>query len=726
MNPTAAISSTQRRLLRHACRLWSLQTGFTNADGQVVEASPATLSSLLEALSGEKATTEEELRGLILLARKKHIGRMVAPVHVIWEGVTARGVPVHLPEALLARPLRWTIELESGETFQEEARELVADRIRRFEDRAYGRVWLPLRRKLPVGYHRMTVETDGVDATTLLMSAPQKVGAGLPIAGEKRWGIFSPLYGMKSERDWGIGDLAEMEKAQEFTRAFGGAFFGTLPMLPISCESEDCDPSPYSPVSRLFWNEVYLDVPRLVKESASSRAIAKISDPSFAGAILRHRATQHVDYGAVFQSKKAILEILAEEFFDSGAHHGADYRSFLAATPEVEAYSAFRSGGDEKIRRYHLYVQFQMDRALKKLDERVRQGEIAGLYLDFPVGVGRGGFDSQRFASSFLEEANAGAPPDLLFMGGQDWGFAPLHPIHIREQGYDYFIKCVRHHMKYASVLRLDHIMAFHRIYAVPRGASPKEGAYLRYRPDEFYALLSIEAEKSNVRVVGEDLGTVPDEVRDELKRHDCLRMWVLPFEAGQDPEQAMKRAPTRSLACLNTHDMAPFAGFWNSKDIDILGGLGLLSEETKRSMLSERTGTISAWVESLGIRRAMADTASLSGSEREVFGLLLRKMAMSSAELLLINIEDLWAEEEPQNVPGTWKEYPNWRRKLALRLEDWSIDARITDLLNAVSRARLETGRGTSSDATDGTRRNLEESNRHADDPNAGRSPSI
>jgi len=772
------VGTTSREQLRQACRLWGVQPEFTNADGEWVKASPETLRALLSAVSGVGAmvsTTDGDdgddddegsttLVDLIHLAYRARLDRAIEPVLVAWKDARSKSLPVDLPERALRAPLRWTIEREDGQVHQLESHGLQADRLFQFDGVLYARVHLPIPFDLPVGYHRVSCEIEeGREISSRLMCAPARMGASARTKASMRtWGLFSPLYAIRSERDWGLGSLVEMERTQEIARERGGSFFGTLPLLPIDCEgSEGGDPSPYSPVSRLFWNEIYLDVDRLVHESGSARAAGRLAQASFQDGLARLRKEDSVDYGAVFWAKKEILRILADEFFESGHERSPSFRAFLERgriepTEDMkgdaflaEAYASFRARGDAGEIRYHLYVQYQMDRCLEQLKERVRGDELAGLYLDFPVGVNRDGFDGRVFASSFLNEVNVGAPPDPLFLGGQDWGFAPLHPIRTRENGYDYFIRCIRHHMRHASILRIDHIMAFHRLYAIPRGMSPREGAYLCYRPDEFYALLSIEAERAGVRVVGEDLGTVPPVVRDTLKKRGGLRMWVLPFEAGQCPKEAIRGTPVKSLACLNTHDMVPFAGYWAQRDLDILGQLGVLEEgdlergvDLVMKMKKERRATLASWwkdlVESDDSDDEKPTEASISiggaasaGASRLVFEKLIRFMSAGPAELVLVNLEDLWGETEPQNIPGTWKEYPNWRRKHRLFIEEWTRDEGIADLMKSIAKERISTSgttmdRTPEADTSTSPIANGAGADADDDDPDAGRSPPL
>src|SRR5439155_5110677 len=145
----------------------------------------------------------------------------------------------------------------------------------------------------------------------------------------------------------------------------------------------------------------------------------------------------------------------------------------------------------------------------------------------------------------------------------------PLHPERIREQGYRYPIACLRHVLRHAAVVRLDHVMSLHRLFWVPKGLEAENGVYVRYRPEEMYAIVALEASRTGTVVVGEDLGTVSHGVRQSLRRNGLLRSYVLQFEAVPNPRAAIPTAPADALAALDTHDTPPFASFWRGLDIE-------------------------------------------------------------------------------------------------------------------------------------------------------------
>jgi 4-alpha-glucanotransferase len=302
---------------------------------------------------------------------------------------------------------------------------------------------------------------------------------------------------------------------------------------------------------------------------------------------------------------------------------------------------------------------------------------IDGLYLDFPLGVNPNGYDAQKYASSFAKNVSAGAPPDLFFTKGQNWGFAPFDPDAIREQHYDYFRAAIAHHASHAGVLRIDHVMGLHRLFWIPRGADPKDGVYVRYPEDELYAILCVESNRHRCAIVGEDLGTVPRYVPATMKKHGLRRMSVVQYDPSGQPEK-------ESVASVNTHDMPTFAGFWEGRDIDERVDEGLLDARGAREEREKREQVCAALRKFLKARGLLQNGG---GTVRGTLEALLRFLAASSAEIVLVNLEDLWLETEPQNRPGLPER--SWRQKFMWTLDEAQRDPDVTRALREVSEAR-------------------------------------
>jgi 4-alpha-glucanotransferase len=361
--------------------------------------------------------------------------------------------------------------------------------------------------------------------------------------------------------------------------------------------------------------------------------------------------------------------------FAAGANDYALFRSRMESTSGV-----WRQWGEEDeftfdAARYHLYVQFRMQQQLAGLD---------GLYLDFPLGVHPNGYDAWRFDEEFARNVAVGAPPDLYFTKGQNWGFPPLHPLAIREHRHRYFRECIRRQVEHASVLRIDHVMSLHRLFWIPEGMEAADGVYVRYPADELFAVLTIEAQRANAVIVGEDLGTVPQYVPEMMEKHGIHRMFVVQYELKPEGATPAGKPPAGAIGSVNTHDMPTFSGFWNGKDIDDRLEQGLLDEAGAQEERTRRERTRRALIKYLRARRLLQTKES---DTRTVLESLLRFLGTSEAAIVLVNLEDLWLEEKPQNVPGVPDR--SWRQRMRLSLEEMKADEGIVKALRIVDDAR-------------------------------------
>jgi 4-alpha-glucanotransferase len=289
--------------------------------------------------------------------------------------------------------------------------------------------------------------------------------------------------------------------------------------------------------------------------------------------------------------------------------------------------------------------------------------------------------------------ASAGAPPDGFFTKGQNWGFPPVNPNTQRNDQYAYLRRVLRTQLQYAGMLRIDHVMSLHRLFFVPSGYEAKDGVYVRYPEDEMYAVLAIESQRHRSAIVGEDLGTVPAEVRKCMKRHGIKRMFVVQFEAG-DGDPPVAEPPAEAVASLNTHDMPPFAAYWDGLDAELRNEMGLLTKDEVEQQHDARNRTARALGGLLRKEHVVEDgkldrMLNPKLDARDAVHGLLRWMAASPADVLLINLEDLWFERQPQNVPGTSHERPNWRRRMRHTLDEVRSSEEVRNMLLSVSAAR-------------------------------------
>ncbi|HEX7096725.1 MAG TPA: 4-alpha-glucanotransferase [Acidimicrobiales bacterium] len=608
---------------------YGVARSYRNDRGERVDVARDTIVAVLEALGVDTSGRGWIARELAAFDEAA-AARLVEPVLVAWDGV--------LPPSALGTSVRDAgIVLEDGDR---------RDGI--------GALGAPDAR-LPFGYHRLVVSDGARDAHALVISAPRQ--AWRPRGRARHFGVYAPVFALHRDGEPAPGHLAHLSQLLDWVVTHGGDTLLTLPLLAAFLD-EPQEISPYSPISRVMWNELYATLERALPAPDASQT--------------------DIDYvRAAAATRDAIREALRQVDHDPIA--SGDLMRFLAARPDVVDYARFRAaqqrfGRDwrrwpERLRdgtidapdvdprevRYHCVAQWLVDRQLAALATRARDHQLL-LGLDLPLGTHPDGFDVWRHRDLFASTANAGAPPDSFFVGGQDWGFPPAIPTVARATGHDFFHRAIAHHLRHATMLRIDHVMGLERLYWVPRGAPPTSGTYVRYPAEEQFAIVCLESHRAQALIVGEDLGTVPPSIRRAMRRHGITGTWVAQGVLGQLLERGdYVRPPRHTVASLNTHDMPTFAGFLAGTDVDDRVALGLIDDATGRREHRERTVVVGAARSHVGAR-----------DDHELLEGLVEEIGSSDASIVLVGLDDLWLDPRPHNVPGTSTERPNWRKPLA------------------------------------------------------------
>jgi len=686
------------KLARH----YGIQPSFRNGAG-VRQAAPAeSVIALLEAL-GVAAAEGKDWGAALADAEQVENNRLLDPVCVLWQGHPHRVVV--RAGAHSRGKLECLVRLEDGGEVEWSEKLDFA----RTKGGGVAEHIVALPEALPLGYHRLRVKVGRAEAEALLISAPLRATPS-PTG---QWGGFVPLHALHSANSWGIGDFGDMQDVAGWLDSIGGRYMGMLPLL-AGFNLEPFESSPYSPASRLFWNELHLDVARAPEMANCPQAQDLISSHGFQKELADLRGLDLVDHRRCAAAKRRVLELLADSLFASASGRRDAVAAFGPPHSLPADYAAFRANCDKRRVgwpvwpaserdqelpdavfggrdfRYHLYSQFLCFEQLKKKKNQSKDAKQASLYLDLPLGVNGAGFDTWRDKDSFSFGASVGAPPDELFPEGQNWGFPPLSPAGIRENGYRYPIACVRHLMSHAGVIRLDHIMALHRLFWVPSGLKVNQGAYVHYRPDEFYAILTLESHLSGTVVVGEDLGTVPVAVRRAMRKHGIYRNYLLQYEGVAAKNRPPKSPPVDCLAAVNAHDMPPLAGFWEASDIPVRVKAGAIDQIVADNESASRPAV------KRGIVELIQSTGGLAPGDSDVPRRLTDAaycfLAGSDAAMMIVNLEDLMLETRSQNVPGTTdNQHPNWRHKSKYSLERLKAAPEVLQLLSNVNRLRSD-----------------------------------
>ena len=722
-----------RPTLHRLARLHGVQAAYRDGCGRRRHAPPDAVRAMLRALGAPLgAAGPADLRAATAARRRAMWSRPVEPVVVAWGGRGADFL-LRLPETAGRRLPRCRLRLEDGRTrsWTVGADDAPAVDSATADGTRYVARRVPLPAGLSDGYHDLHVEIGGRTWRALVIAAPLRAYDD----GERSWGAFLPLHALHSTGSWGVGDFTDLERLARWVGSCGGRTVGLLPALAAFLGESPFEPSPYLPVSRTFWNELHVDPRRLPEFEHCEPARRLAASRAFRRRVDALRREPLVDYREAMDLRRRVLERLARSLDERPGRRAEAFRTWVRQHPVAQEYAAFRAIGErlarpwpawpaamrpEEIRvepadrdaiRYHLYAQWAAAGQIAQLaDDAGARG--VGLYLDVPVGVHPDGFDVWRHPALFARGAALGAPPDPLFAGGQDWSAPPPHPEAARQDRYAYFRASLAHQMAQATAVRLDHVMGLHRLFWIPNGGGAADGAYVRYPADELYAVVCLESHRHRTRVVGENLGTVPRYVNAALSRHGLARLHVAQFGIAPEAADALARVPRRAFACVNTHDTPTFAGFLAGKDIDERVGRGVLDADRAGPERRRRQGEVAALRGTLGSGRdrgpgepahrvpaASESGADACGSPAESLppvraadlNLLwgcLERLARSTAGVVIVNLEDLWLEAQPQNLPGTGPgQYPNWRRRARYGLEAFRHLPEVAEVLRRLTR---------------------------------------
>jgi 4-alpha-glucanotransferase len=693
--------------LHELATLYGVHLDYWDVTGKQIAAGDESLLRTLQVL-GAPVQGPDDVEAALEQRHRELWERRLEPVAVCWDGYPTE-LLLRCPEADLPHPHQCRLVLESGQTYTWTVKPADLPDAGGVElaGSSYSARRLRLIGPYPLGYHRLTIEGGGHTVECTLIAAP--VRPAEPQAGRpgKTWGLFIPLYALHSARSWGAGDFADLEELVSWVQRQGGGMVATLPVLAAFLD-EPYEPSPYSPASRLFWNEFYLNVESIPEVQKSPKAQALLGARELKDDIAALRKEPLVKYREQMVLKRRILEECARTLAADTTGRRAALEEYLATHPAVRDYAVFRAIGDQRrdawqtwpaalrdgtvtsgdfdpvLADYHCYVQWLAREQLQGLATKARANG-PGLYLDLPLGVNSSSYDTWRHRQAFALDTAAGAPPDSFFTKGQNWGFPPLHPERSREGGYPYLRAYLHHHMKLAGILRIDHMMGLHRLFWIPHGMAAADGVYVSYRAEELYAIFTLEAHRHGTVLVGEDLGTVPEELPGMMAQHNLHRMYVMQYQA-QPREDAMTPIFPGAVASINTHDMPTFAAFWQGLDIDDRRDLGLFDEESAEEEHERRRELISS-IEAFLVERGFLTDEEEASDPQAVLRACLNFLATGPGQVALANVEDFWLETQPQNVPGTWRERPNWMRRARRSLEEFTRMPTVLQALRQIDR---------------------------------------
>ena len=681
--------------LAQAADLWGIERDYWDIFGRHHFANSQVLRAILGSL-GVDASTSGSLDAAIREQRAEHAGRLTPSTLVVFPG---ERVPVSAPADTAASVC---VRLEDGST-------------RSFETRLPDSL-LALPADLPLGYHQITVRTASHEVTSRLIVCPARAftPADTPL---RAAGIGVSLYGLRSARNWGCGDFTDLMAFSAWAQEALGANFVALNPLHAIANRAPYNTSPYLPTCSYYRNFIYIDVEAVPEFARSPLARRLLASGAAQEELATLREANEVQYERVSRLKLLFLRLAFREFLrerNAGTERAREFRAWAEREGDLLHRFAVHAALDEAMHRrcpdvwnwpgwpepfrspdsaetqefarqrwrsvlFYEYVQWIADAQLARAQEQALSlGMTIGLYHDLALATDRFGADPWMLPRFFVHGCRVGAPPDDFSPRGQDWGFPPPNSEAHYRDGYRLFAESIRKVCRHGGALRIDHAMRFFRLFWIPDGMEAVAGTYVRERHEDLLRILALESVRNRVVIVGEDLGTVPDYVRETLSRYGILSYRLFYFEKERSGQfKPPSEYPRLALVSAATHDLPTLAGFWQNRDIEARRQAGVLpDDQSMRRAIDERMSEKQKILDLLHrlrlipaqLPRNAARIPELTGDlQNAIVGLLMDTPSM----LLLLNQEDLFKETDQQNLPGTTAEYPNWRRKMKYALEE-------------------------------------------------------
>jgi 4-alpha-glucanotransferase len=707
---------TFEQLLDRAAAICGVDKGFWDIWGRYHETSREALQAILHAKGFDAADAASLERSLDAYERRDW--ESLLPPSIVTGESAFLELPVTVPSEWLGEKARFRVSAEDGSVTEHilNVSELTAAGAVEASGVSRVRKTAKLPVRLPLGYHEVMITVCGVQATCRIAITPDRAWTPEHLGrGGRAAGIAISLYGVRSNRNWGCGDFADVRQVVDWATDELRAGFVALNPLHAIHNRRPFNTSPYLPNCVYYQNFIYLDAEAVPDFSTSARAKRFRECAETVAEIEALRKSAYVEYERVASLKLRFLKLLFLEFlrerrrgskrsreFDSFVEReGAlleDYATYCALDehlhrrnpdlwlwtqwpaeyqdPCSDATREFRKRHWRSVMLYQ-YLQWQIDVQLREAQQHARDRRMEiGLYHDLALATDRFGCDLWAHREFFVEGCRVGSPPDDFSPKGQDWGFPPPDAARHHADGYRLFAESIRKNCRHGGALRIDHVMRLFRLYWIPDNRDATEGAYVKEPNHDFLKILALESVRNRVVVIGEDLGTVEPEIREVLARFGILSYRLFYFEKNQRggfrrPEQY----PAQSLVSSTTHDLPTSAGFWIGADIEARRAAGVIDEQGAKAQFAARADEKQKMLDALFENNLMPaylprNAAAYPELTGELHNAVVGFLALTPSQLLAINQEDLTKETAQQNLPGTTWQYPNWGRKMRFTVE--------------------------------------------------------
>lgn len=602
--------------------------------------------------------------------------------------------------------------------------------LKNAETRSFGKIeyvrhQLEISEDLEPQYYDLELETNGKKYRSVLAVTPDECYSPQFLQNQKIWGFAAQLYAIKSKRNWGVGDFTDLTELAKICEKNGADIIGLNPLNVLFHDFPE-DASPYSSISRLFLNPIYIDVesvagynPKMLIGEEKNLAAA--------------RNSADIDYTTVYNLKMRVLKKIFDAFIRN--KNSADYKELEAYCQEKgddlqklatfqAIYSEYHTkvnGGwkfwpkelqnphSKDVQKYaelhstevlfFKYLQFLCEKQLLAVYQTIKDLKLKiGLYRDLPVGLCKDSLELWQENDLFIKDCGAGAPPDAFFPSGQKWCLGAFNPFKLKEYAYKPFIKVLREAMKCAGALRIDHVMSLTRLYIIPDNS--EKGTYVHYNFDDMLGIVALESYLNKCMIIGESIGNVPNGFIEKLHERGIYSLSVLWAERWQDGQGLFKlpEAYPQNVVCsIGTHDMAPIKARWFGYDIQTMYDLKMLNEaekveqykarETERKFLLAALDYAGVWPED---DKRKGDYLYGEGYPEGMMVALERYMSRSASKIYLAQTADIFGVNTMQNLPGTNNsQYPNWHRKLPIDLEDFVQNSEFIKAMDAIKSER-------------------------------------
>ena len=662
--------------VREMAKLAGIALSYRDAFGHLVETPLSAVLGLLDALGfpgNEQSAARESLRQL--KARRD----LIASRFIIADADEAPLIPLRNP---VADQVEWRVVGENGDMIDGRSPIVTVANA--------GAVRLPA---LASGCYQLMLRVAAQHTESTIISAPRRCWR--PEEKRKRWGLTAPAYGLVSADNLGIGDFSDIGAMAEAAAKRSASFLGLSPLHALFSFDRSWI-SPYSPSSRLFLDAIYIDPTKIKGFEVLARQL--LAEAGRSSRLEKIRSGGLVSYADVWAVKRSILEAVwdvfrergpSPEFEDFRREHGEalEHHALFEALAEAQnGGSRGRSGfnglnarsddtaafkaANPELTAFHLWLQWLADDQLAAAGNRAKSaGMDLGLFTDLAVGTSPAGSEVWASPTAFLTDTSIGVPPDLLAPNGQNWGLRALSPLAMEDDGMGRYRALIAANMRHAAGIRIDHAFQLRRLFLIPPGLPASHGAYLTYPMDAMLAVLRLESNRAQCVVIGEDLGTAPENFSETIRSSGIFGYRVLFFERDAAREFVAPGAyADMVLAVINTHDLATLQGWWHGQDIKDRVKYDIIDNDEADLASRERDADRKRLVALLLSERILN---SPEIPERAPTAAVARLLAKSRSELVSLQLDDVAAALQPQNMPGVTAGAPNWRRRLPMTIDE-------------------------------------------------------